>query len=61
MIKNKQMLFVDFSDMGKITSEIKVKNEKRVFTGGVRIGSGMYRTDDQAEKYKKDSLKRIMP
>lgn len=30
MLKNKQMLFADFPDMGKITSEIKAKNQKYV-------------------------------
>lgn len=61
MVKNKQMLFADFPSIGKITPEIKAKNEKRVFTGGVRIGNGMYRTDEQAKKYKESSLQRKLP
>lgn len=61
MVKNQQMLFADFPSIGEITSEIKEKNKKRVFTGGVRIGNGMYRTDEQAEKYKENSLKRKLP
>lgn len=61
MIKNEQMLFVDFPKMGKITSEVKSKNDKRVFTGGVRIGSGRYRTDEQTKKYIEESLKRKLP
>ncbi len=61
MIKNKQMLFTDFPNMGKITVEVKAKNEKRVFTGGIRIGSGRYRTDEQSKKYMENSLKRKLP
>lgn len=61
MIKNREMLFSDFPEMGKINSEIKAKNKTRVITGAVRISSGMYRTDEQTEKYKKDSLKRRLP
>ncbi len=61
MVKNKQMLFAEFPDIGEITAEIKAKNEKRVFTGGIRIGNGKYRTDEQVEKYKENSLKRMLP
>lgn len=61
MVKKKQMLFTDFPDIGKITVEIKAKNEKRVFTGGIRIGSGKYRTDEQSRKYVESSLKRKLP
>lgn len=61
MVKNSQMLFADFPKMGRITAENKAKNQKRVFTGGVRIGGGMYRTDEQVAQYKRDSLRRKMP
>ena len=61
MLKNEHMLFADFPEVGKITPEIKKDNENRVFTGGVRIGSGMYRTDEQAEEYKEKSLQRKLP
>ena len=61
MIKHKKMLFYDFPKIGKITSEAKKNNQKRVFTGGVRIGNGMYRTDEETKKYKIDTLKRKLP
>ena len=61
MIKNKQMLFKDFPNMGEITTEVKEKNKKRIFTGGIRIGNGMYRTDEQVKKYKEISLQRVLP
>lgn len=61
MIKNKQMLFVDFPAMREITPKAKQENVKRTFTGGVRIGNGMYRTDEQTRKYQKYSLQRKLP
>ena len=61
MIKNKQMLFVDFPKVGKITTEVKDKNKIRVFTGGVRIGNARYRTDEQAQQYREGSLQRKLP
>ena len=47
--------------MGEITTEVKEKNKKRIFTGGIRIGNGMYRTDEQVKKYKEISLQRVLP
>ena len=61
MIRHKEMLFVDFPNMGEITAESKANNDKRVFTGGVRIGNGKYRTDEQVREYKERSLKRQLP
>lgn len=61
MIKHKEMLFVDFTPVGEITPTAKSENEKRIFTGGVRISKGMYRTDEEAKKYKEASLKRRLP
>lgn len=61
MIKRKEMLFADFPTFGEITSKIKAENVKRVFTGGVRIGNGMYRTDEQVKQYKESSLQRKLP
>ena len=61
MVKNKEMLFADFPPVGKITPDSKKENMKRVFTGGIRIGSGMYRTDEEAKKYKEQSLQRKLP
>ncbi len=61
MIRNKQMLFADFPKIGKITSTEREKNQKRVFTGGIRIGNGMYRTEEEAAKYRAAALKRRLP
>ena len=61
MLKKEQMLFTDFPKMGKITYDVREKNKNRIFTGGIRIGKGMYRTDDEAERYKLDSLRRKLP
>ena len=55
------MLFTPFPAMGKITKFSKSKNVQRVFTGGVRINNGMYRTDEELEKYREKSLKRKLP
>ncbi len=61
MIKNKQMLFADFPKIGKITPAVKQANRKRIFTGGVRIGNGMYRTDEETTSYQHNALKRRLP
>lgn len=61
MVKNKQMLFSDFPKLGKITSKVRSDNKKRIFVGGVRIGRGMYRTDEEMENYKKESLNKKLP
>ncbi len=61
MIKNKHMLFCDFPTILSITEPIKNQNLKRVFTGGVRINSGMYRTNKQDNEYRSNSLKRKLP
>ena len=61
MIKRAQMLFVDFPTTGEITKSVKEKNKKRIFTGGVRINNGMYRTNEQDRIYRENSLKRRLP
>lgn len=61
MLKRKEMLFKDFPDVSNITEKVKAENVKRVFTGGVRIANGMYRTDEQMKKYKENSLQRKLP
>ena len=55
------MLFVDFPAMREITPKAKQENVRRTFTGGVRIGNGMYCTDEQTRKYQKYSLQRKLP
>ncbi len=61
MLKHHDMLFRDFPPIGKISSKVKRRNLKRTFTGGVRIAKGMYRTDDQQERYIRKSLKKRLP
>lgn len=61
MVKRKQMLFADFPPVGEITREVKKQNMKRVFTGGVRINNGMYRTTAEDKRYREKSLKRKLP
>lgn len=61
MIKIKDMLFVDFPSMKEITEKVKDENKSRVFTGGVRINNGMYRTDKQMKTYVEESLARELP
>lgn len=57
---NKDILFTDFPEL-KVTVESKkniVKNSQKC---GYRIASGMFRTDEEKEKYIKDSLERKLP
>lgn len=54
-------LYADFSDFPEITDDIREKNSKRIFTGGVRINNSMYRTKHETEQYIKKSLKRKLP
>lgn len=61
MVSHRDMLFTEFPKMGEITKKAKSQNMKRVFTGGVRIGSGMYRTDKAMKKYIKKNTKRNIP
>ncbi len=60
-MEKREILFVDFPPVGEITSEVKKKNVKRFFTGGVRINNGNYRTDKETERYRKESLRRAYP
>ncbi len=44
-------LFAEYTPVGEITQEVKQKNQKRTFTGGIRIGRGLYRTTkDELER-----------
>lgn len=61
MVKQAQMLFLDFSPVGEITKVAKEKNKRRVFTGGVRINNGMYRTDTEEKKRREKLLRRKLP
>ena len=61
MVKQAKMLFIDFPAMGEITKAAKERNKARVFTGGVRINNGMYRTDAEERKHRENSLRRKLP
>lgn len=61
MVKQAEMLFIDFPAMREITRVEKEKNTARVFTGGVRINNGMYRTDAEERKHREKSLRRKLP
>lgn len=61
MVKQAEMLFVDFPAVGKITKAAREKNMARIFTGGVRINNGMYRTDVEERKHREKSLRRKLP
>lgn len=54
-------LFSDFPEFSEITEDVRSQNAKRVFTGGVRINNGMYRTAQETETYIKKSLERKLP
>lgn len=54
-------LFSDFPKLHEITDEVRLKNQKRIFTGGVRINNGMYRTSQETDNYIKKSLERKLP
>lgn len=61
MIKREQMLFKEFPTLGEITKKVKRQNMSRVFTGGVRINNGMYRTTSEDKIYREKSLQRKLP
>lgn len=61
MVNHNEMLFSDFPQIGEITSKTKAQNMKRIFTGGVRIGGGMFRTDKAQKKFIKKQAKRKLP
>jgi len=63
-LSNKELrdiLFSDFPPLGEITARVREENSARIFTGGVRINSGMYRTAEEDRRYRADSLKRKLP
>ena len=55
------VLFQDFSTIPEITQQIRQENIERIFTGGVRINLGKYRTAKEDAEYREKSLKRKLP
>lgn len=61
MVEREQMLFEEFPKLGEITRRVKKQNLSRIFTGGVRINNGMYRTTAEDKRYREKSLQRKLP
>ena len=61
MLLYKDSLFKDYNTFEIITDEVKKQNDDRIFTGGVRINSGNYRTAEEDKEYREKSLSRILP
>lgn len=57
----KKYITIEFPDKIEITEEVRAQNIRRIFTGGVRVNNGMYRTDAEKEKYIRESLERKLP
>lgn len=58
---NLGILFKDYEKVPPITSASRRENLKRIFTGGVRINQGKYRTSQEDRDYRENSLKRQLP
>ena len=62
MIEEKtKYLFVDFPPFGEITEDVRESNNKRTFTGSVRMQAGKYRTEKEDKEYREQSLVRELP
>lgn len=57
-IKN---IFKDFPSLSPVTNSVKNENIGRIFTGGVRINNGQYRTVAEDTAYRTKSLQRKLP
>ncbi len=57
----KKYIYQDFGGLAPITDEVRNENASRIFTGGVRINKGMYRSDKETEEYIEKSLARKLP
>lgn len=57
----KKYIYEDFGRLEPITDKTRQENAPRIFTGGVRINNGMYRTDKETEEYIEKSLARKLP
>jgi hypothetical protein len=59
--ERRAILFMEFPPLGEITVRVRAENLARIFTGGVRINSGLYRTAEEDHRYRAKSLKRKLP
>lgn len=60
-IINRDIIFSDYPDFSEITDNVRTENASRVFTGGVRINMGMYRTKEETDEYIRTSLSKKLP
>ena len=58
---NRKYLFEEFKKFPEITDKVRSDNIFRVFTGGVRINNGMYRTQSETDQYIRSSLMKKLP
>lgn len=58
---SRDVVYSDFPDFSEITEEVRAENASRIFTGGVRINMGMYRTDKETEEYILSTLSKKLP
>ena len=56
-----RVLFADYPRSSPITEETRASNKRRIFTGGVRINNGLYRTSKEDAEYREASLKKKLP
>lgn len=52
---------VDLPNIDEITDVTREENARRIFTGGVRIDKGLYRTKKEDEEYRKKILQTELP
>jgi len=54
-------LNANFPEFGEITEKTRKENSKKIFIGGVRISSGMYRTNSEDIARRKKVLQTRLP
>ena len=60
-IVDRSIITKDMPDLQPITDKTREENKQRKFTGGVRIGRGIYRTDEEERLFKENALARKLP
>lgn len=59
--EDSKILFINYKDFPEITDVTRANNSIRIFTGGVRINSSKYRTNDEDKQYRDLSLEKELP
>lgn len=57
----KIILEKDYPPLAVIDDRAREENRRRFFTGGVRINSGRYRTDEEEKQHRKKVLETQLP